>query len=120
MHNNNETLVSMFLFKSAYFSINTKILKYSSELHIGKEHCCLRGIDQLHGPTFHSICGNLIIYEPSLKKPFIFEHDRSLCAIINLLPIAAPLYEDGKNEKIYIYCKTLYLCTRANSLVYRS
>jgi len=43
-----------------------------SELHIGKEHCCLRGIDQLHGPTFHSICGNLIIYEPSLKKPFIF------------------------------------------------
>jgi hypothetical protein len=81
----------------------TQLLPLGSELHIGKEHCCLRGIDQLHGPTFHSICGNLIIYEPSLKKPFIFEHDRSLCAIINLLPIAAPLYEDGKNEKKNIY-----------------
>jgi hypothetical protein len=43
-----------------------------SELHIEKEHCCFRGIDQLHGPTFHSICDNLIIYESSLKKPFIF------------------------------------------------
>ncbi|KAH9575984.1 hypothetical protein CY35_01G139500, partial [Sphagnum magellanicum] len=31
-------------------------------------------------------------------------HDRSLCAIINLLSIIAPLYEDGKNEKyIFIY-----------------
>nr|AND50351.1 cytochrome c biogenesis factor C [Flatbergium sericeum] len=81
----------------------TQLLPLGSELHIGKEHCCLRGIDQLHGPTFHSICGNLIIYEPSLKKPFIFEHDRLLYAIINLLPIAAPLYEDGKNEKKNIY-----------------
>jgi hypothetical protein len=23
-------------------------------------------------PIFHSICANLIIYEPSFKKPFIF------------------------------------------------
>jgi hypothetical protein len=50
----------------------TQLLPLGFELHIGKEHCCLRGIDQLHGPTFHSICGNLIIYEQSLKKPFIF------------------------------------------------
>jgi len=49
-----------------------QLLPLGSKLHIGKEHCCLRGIDQLHGPTFHSICGNLIIYELSLKKPFIF------------------------------------------------
>jgi hypothetical protein len=52
----------------------------------------------------------LLLALPSIieKKPFIFEHDRSLCAIINLLPIAAPLYEDGKNEKkentVMVYC----------------
>jgi len=50
----------------------TQLLPLGSKLHVGKEHCCLRGIDQLHGRTFHSICGNLIIYEPSLKRPFIF------------------------------------------------
>jgi hypothetical protein len=49
-----------------------QLLPLGFELHIGKEHCCLRGVDQLHGLTFHSICGNLIIYEPSLKKPFVF------------------------------------------------
>ncbi len=32
----------------------------------------MRGIDQLHGPTFHSICGDLIIYELPLKKLVIF------------------------------------------------
>ncbi|KAK1680844.1 hypothetical protein QYE76_041692 [Lolium multiflorum] len=29
---------------------------------MGKERCCLRGLDHLHGPTSHSICGNLMIY----------------------------------------------------------
>jgi hypothetical protein len=80
----------------------TQLLPLGSELHIGREHCCLRGIDQLHGPTFHSICGNLIIYKPSLKNPFIFDHDKSLRAIIDLLPVAAPLYQNEKVEKKYI------------------
>uniref|UniRef100_A0A453N3A8 Uncharacterized protein n=1 Tax=Aegilops tauschii subsp. strangulata TaxID=200361 RepID=A0A453N3A8_AEGTS len=35
------------------------------ELHMGKERCCLRGLNHLHGPTSHSICGNLMIYKPS-------------------------------------------------------
>nr|YP_010881109.1 cytochrome c biogenesis factor C [Moerckia flotoviana]WIA66611.1 cytochrome c biogenesis factor C [Moerckia flotoviana] len=48
-----------------------------SELHMGKVRSTLRGIDRLHGPTFHSICGNLIIYKPSLKNPSMFEHDGS-------------------------------------------
>ena len=81
----------------------TQLLPLGSELHIGKERCCSRGIDQLHGPTFHSICGNLIIYKPSLKNPFIFEHDGSLRAIIDLLPIAAPSYQNKEVEKKYIY-----------------
>lgn len=81
----------------------TQLLPLGSELYIGKERCCLRGIDQLHGPTFHSICGNLIIYKPSLKNPFIFEHDGSLRAIIDLLPITAPLYQNEEVEKKYIY-----------------
>nr|YP_009047459.1 cytochrome c biogenesis factor C [Buxbaumia aphylla]AGN74250.1 cytochrome c biogenesis factor C [Buxbaumia aphylla]AHI16119.1 CcmFc [Buxbaumia aphylla] len=81
----------------------TQLLPLGSELPIGKERCCLRGIDQLHGPTFHSICGNLIIYKPFLKNPFIFEHDELLCAIIDLLPIAAFPYQNEKFEKKYIY-----------------
>nr|AKU36875.1 cytochrome c biogenesis factor C [Aneura pinguis]WHW96913.1 cytochrome c biogenesis factor C [Aneura pinguis] len=52
-----------------------------SELHIGKVRSTSRGIDQLHGPTFHSICGNLIIYEPSPENPLMFEHDGSRPAL---------------------------------------
>lgn len=62
-------------------STNTKHIEFTqrlplgSELHMGKERCCLRGLDHLHGPTFHSICGNLMIYKPSLTNDrFIFEH----------------------------------------------
>nr|BDZ75706.1 cytochrome c biogenesis factor C [Fissidens protonematicola] len=80
----------------------TQLLPLGSELHLGRELCCLRGIDQLYGPTFHSICGNLIIYKPSLKNPFIFDHDESFRAIIDLLPVAAPLYQNEKVEKKYI------------------
>nr|QGQ61943.1 cytochrome c biogenesis factor C [Riccardia planiflora] len=53
-----------------------------SELHIGKVRSTLRGIDQLHGPTFHSICGNSIIYKPSPKTPLMFEHDGSRPALL--------------------------------------
>uniref|UniRef100_UPI0030FE5868 cytochrome c biogenesis factor C n=1 Tax=Cyathodium cavernarum TaxID=351593 RepID=UPI0030FE5868 len=56
------------------------------ELHIGKVRSTLRGIDQLHGPTFHSICGNLIIYKPFLKKPFMFEHDGARPALLQSQP----------------------------------
>lgn len=81
----------------------TQLLPLGSELHMGKERCCSRGIDQLHGPTFHSIRGNSIIYKPSLKNPFLFEHGGSLRAIIDLLPIAAPSYESEGVEKRNIY-----------------
>ncbi|KAJ0734793.1 hypothetical protein HanPI659440_Chr11g0424451 [Helianthus annuus] len=36
----------------------TQRLPLGSELHIGKERCCLQGLDYLHGPTFHSIFPN--------------------------------------------------------------
>nr|UZA62026.1 cytochrome c biogenesis FC [Camellia gigantocarpa] len=67
-------------------------------LSMGKERCCLRGLDHLHGPTFHSICGNLMIYKPSLTNDrLMFEHDESLRA--DLLPINFPAsYENGKLE----------------------
>nr|UHJ18902.1 cytochrome c maturation subunit FC [Aragoa abietina]UHJ18935.1 cytochrome c maturation subunit FC [Aragoa cleefii] len=76
----------------------TQRLPLGSELHMGKERCCLRGLDHLHGPTFHSICGNLMIYKPSLTNDrLIFEHDESLRA--DLLPIHFPAsYENGKLE----------------------
>ncbi|ESQ36936.1 hypothetical protein EUTSA_v10002931mg [Eutrema salsugineum] len=55
-------------------STNTKKIQFTqqlplgSELHMGKERCCLRGLDHLHGPTSHSICGNLMICKPSLTN----------------------------------------------------
>ena len=69
-----------------------------SELHMGKERSCLRGLDHLHGPTSHSICGNLMIYKPSLTKDrLIFSHDKELRA--DQLPINFPAeYENGKLE----------------------
>nr|YP_010035088.1 Cytochrome c biogenesis Fc [Aconitum kusnezoffii]YP_010989214.1 Cytochrome c biogenesis Fc [Aconitum carmichaelii]QOX10111.1 Cytochrome c biogenesis Fc [Aconitum kusnezoffii]WOV66874.1 Cytochrome c biogenesis Fc [Aconitum carmichaelii] len=85
-------------------STNTKKIQFTqrlplgSELHMGKERCCLRGIDHLHGPTSHSICGNLMIYKPSLTNDrLMFEHDESLRA--DLLPKNFPAsYENGKLE----------------------
>nr|UYG19703.1 cytochrome c biogenesis Fc [Pulsatilla chinensis var. kissii] len=76
----------------------TQRLPLGSELHMGKERCCLRGIDHLHGPTSHSICGNFMIYKPSLTNDrLMFEHDESLRA--DLLPINFPAsYENGKLE----------------------
>lgn len=74
----------------------TQRLPLGSELHMGKERCCFRGLDHLHGPTSHSICGNLMIYKPSLTNDrLMFEHDESLRA--DLLPINFPAsYENGK------------------------
>nr|WNR49261.1 cytochrome c biogenesis FC [Acorus tatarinowii] len=43
----------------------TQRLPLGSELHLGKEVCCLRGIDHLHGPNSHSICGNFLIKKPN-------------------------------------------------------
>nr|YP_009121946.1 cytochrome c biogenesis FC [Hyoscyamus niger]AJK91371.1 cytochrome c biogenesis FC [Hyoscyamus niger] len=79
----------------------TQRLPLGSELHMGKERCCLRGLDHLHGPTFHSICGNLMIYKPSLTSDrLMFEHDESLRA--DLLPIHFPAsYENGKLEHFF-------------------
>ena len=74
----------------------TQRLPLGPELHMGKERCCLRGIDHSHGPTFNSICGNLMIYKPSLTNPLMFEHDESLRAIIDLFPIHFSSYENGK------------------------
>ncbi|KAJ1680615.1 hypothetical protein LUZ63_010665 [Rhynchospora breviuscula] len=74
----------------------TQRLPLGSELHMGRGRCCLRGLDHLHGPTSHSICGNLIIYKPSpTSERFILEHDESLRA--DLSPINFPAsYENGK------------------------
>ena len=73
----------------------TPRLPLGSELNMGKERCCLRGLDHLHGPTSHSICGNLMIDQPSRNHDwFMFEHDEPLRA--DLLPIHCPTsYENG-------------------------
>ncbi|CAH1453413.1 unnamed protein product [Lactuca virosa] len=76
----------------------TQRLPLGSELHMGKERCCLQGLDYLHGPTSHSICGNFLIYKPSLTNDrLMFEDDESLR--VDLLPINFPAsYENGKLE----------------------
>jgi len=93
----------------------TQRLPLGSELHMGKERCCLRGIDYLHGPTFNSICGNLMIYKPSLTNPFMFEHDESLRAIIDLLPIHFSSYENGKLDS-FLHCeRSWWIKNRGNN-----
>ena len=67
------------------------------QLHIGKVRSTLRGIDQLHGPTFHSICGNLIIYKPSLTNPSMFEHGESPPTLLQSQPTeGAKFSPDGR------------------------
>lgn len=97
----------------------TQRLPLGSELHMGKERCCLRGLDSSHGPTFHSSCGNLMIYKPfsfslpssiykafrSLTNPFMFEHDESLRARIDmLLPMHFSPYDNGKLDH-FLHCE---------------
>nr|YP_010204411.1 CcmFc [Evolvulus alsinoides]UAV12015.1 CcmFc [Evolvulus alsinoides] len=79
----------------------TQRLPLGSELHMGKERCCLRGLDHLHGPAFHSISANFMIYKPSLMNDrLMLEHDESLRA--DLLPIHFPAsYENGKPEHFF-------------------
>lgn len=43
-------------------------MRSSFELRLGDKICCLRSIDQNVGPTFRSICGNVIIYQQRLKR----------------------------------------------------
>jgi hypothetical protein len=43
----------------------TYVLRYGSERLLGNQICCLRGIDHHYGPTFHAICGNLVVYQHS-------------------------------------------------------
>ncbi|RRT65128.1 hypothetical protein B296_00029130 [Ensete ventricosum] len=76
----------------------TQRLPLGPELNMGKERCCLRGLDHLHGPTSHSICGNLMIYKPSpTSDHYYYYHDESLRA--DLLPRNFPaLYDHGKLE----------------------
>nr|BCT43160.1 cytochrome c biogenesis FC [Musa x formobisiana] len=76
----------------------TQRLPLGPELHMGKERCSLRGLDHLHGPTSHSICGNLLIYKPSpTSDRFMLEHDESLRT--DLLPRNFPAsYDHGKLE----------------------
>nr|YP_010035141.1 Cytochrome c biogenesis Fc [Euonymus alatus]QOX10164.1 Cytochrome c biogenesis Fc [Euonymus alatus] len=77
----------------------TQRLPLGSELHMGKERCCLRGLDHFHGPTSHSICGNLMIYKPSLTSDrLMFEHDEALLRADPLLINFPASYENGKLE----------------------
>lgn len=97
----------------------TQRLPLGSELHMGKERCCLRGPDSSHGPTFHSSCGNSMIYKPfslgslssvykalrSSTNSFMFEHDESLRAGIDtLLPMHFSPYDDGKLDH-FLHCE---------------
>ncbi|PKU60446.1 Putative cytochrome c biogenesis ccmF-like mitochondrial protein [Dendrobium catenatum] len=96
--------VCIFLLGVLLSSTNTNKIQFTQrlplgpELHMGKERCCLRGLDHLHGPTFHSICGNFLLSKPSpTSDRFMFEHDESLR--VDLLPILSPAsYENGKLE----------------------
>jgi cytochrome c biogenesis factor len=51
---------------------NTFRFEFTEQLHsggtgirIGSQICCLRSIDHSFAPTFHSICANLLIFQPT-------------------------------------------------------
>ncbi|GLT65602.1 hypothetical protein SLA2020_380230 [Shorea laevis] len=98
--------VCIFMLGVLLSSTNTKKIQFTqrlplgSELHMGKERCCLRGLDHLHGPTSHSICGNFMIYKPSLTiDRLMFERDESQSLRADLLLKNFPAsYENGKLE----------------------
>nr|AEM46236.1 cytochrome c biogenesis FC [Silene noctiflora]AJP34445.1 cytochrome c biogenesis FC [Silene noctiflora] len=72
-------------------------LPLGSELDLGKERCCFRALDHLHGPTFHSICGNLLISKPSVRKDGpVFEDDYSLRATL----LSRQLFPSDSNVKL--------------------
>nr|QKI32018.1 cytochrome c biogenesis FC [Ombrophytum subterraneum] len=90
-------------------------LPLGSELHMGKELCCLRGLDHLHGPASHSICGHFMIYKPSLTNDrFRFEYDESLRA--DLLPIHFPAsYENGHRWMMTVFPEKRYFRERTST-----
>ena len=47
----------------------TQIMHFDSLVKLGDQFCVLRSIDQNYGPTYQSICGNLVIYKSSLHNP---------------------------------------------------
>ena len=62
----------------------TQIMHFDSLVKLGDQFCVLRSIDQNYGPTYQSICGNLVIYKSSLhnaqvvtKESATFEIDAS-------------------------------------------
>ena len=62
----------------------TQIMHFDSLVKLGDQFCVLRSIDQNYGPTYQSICGNLVIYKSSLhnaqvatKQSATFEIDTS-------------------------------------------
>lgn len=66
-------------FKSQF----TQLMHYGSLIRIGSEYCCLRSIDHAYAPTYHSICGNLLVTKPadlaSSKRFFPSEPSGYLC-----------------------------------------
>lgn len=52
----------------------TQIMRTGDEVQLGKLVCCLRGIDHNYGPTYRSICGNVVVYplSNSHNAPFYY------------------------------------------------
>nr|WIA67062.1 cytochrome c biogenesis factor C [Pellia neesiana] len=71
-----------------------------SELHIGGSvRSTSRGIDQLHGPTFHPICGNLIIYNTKSFTTKLMS-DRSCRGLIPQWPTDGVPARSGMGSRI--------------------
>jgi len=66
-------------FKSQF----TQLMHYGSLIRIGSEYCCLRSIDHAYAPTYHSICGNLLVTKPADLASFASQPSepflRNLC-----------------------------------------
>ena len=80
----------------------TQIMHFDSLVKLGDQFCVLRSIDQNYGPTYQSICGNLVIYKSPLhnaqvitKQSATFEIDASDSTTpkLNIGKVLKPAFE---------------------------
>ena len=95
----------------------TQIMHFNSLVKLGDQFCVLRSIDQNYGPTYQSICGNLVIYKSSLDnaKPKVVTKE-SATLQIDTSDSTTPNLDIGKVSKAdFESHNTLWCCSSDNA-----
>ena len=102
----------------------TQIMHFNSLVKLGDQFCVLRSIDQNYGPTYQSICGNLVIYKSSLDnakpKPKVVTKESATLQIdtsdSTTSKLTTPNLDIGKVSKAgFKSHNTLWCCSSDNA-----